>query len=307
MFIVASCGDDEVSPSEDYNAIANSPNSQRMGDTSIASNGRVVKMGSIQAASEGSTDLRAAAARMEIPRLKGGNNNLFVVHTVSKMGVNYCVEWNYDLRAQHWSAFRWDKANTGGSAGRAEDFLEDPLIPTDYRTTYSDHQSNGHDRGHMVASADRQFSKEANEQTFYYSNIHPQLNGFNSNNGTSNWYTLENRLRKVYNTNSFRDTLYVVKGGTISNGKYYMRNGIPVPNYFFMAILCKKNALIKNGGYFALGYWMPHESNSDTSTRNYAVTINKLEELTGLDFFCNLPDDIEEAIEGSISLKLWNY
>lgn len=308
MFIAVSCGDEEATPANSYNAIiANSPNVRRMGDTSTASNGTVITMGDIQAVSEGNTDLRQAAARLEIPRLKGGDRNLFIVHTLNDKSLNYCVEWSYDQKAQYWSALRWDRTNSGGSAGYSGNFDEDPLIPSQYRTTLSDHYNNGYDRGHIVASADRQQSKEANQQTFYLSNMQPQLNGFNSNNGNSNWYTLENRLRKIYNTNGFRDTLYVVKGGTISEGKYTMKKGLPVPSYFFMAVLCKKNSVIKNNGYFAIGYWMKHESNSDTSTRNYAVSINRLEELTGIDFFCNLPDDIEEKIESSLSLSEWKY
>lgn len=303
MFIAVSCGDDEVSPSKGYNAIiAESPNAQRMGNTSIASNGRVVKMGNIQAVSEGYIDLRTVAARMEIPRLKGGDNNLFLVHTLSNGSVNYCVEWNYNLRAQYWSAFRWDKSNSGGSAGYYGEFTEDPLIPSEYRTTLADHKSNGHDRGHIVASADRQHTKEANQQTFYLSNMQPQLNSFNAQ---GIWYNLEINIRNKYNKDGFRDTLYVVKGGTINNGNYSIVKGLPVPKYFYMAILCKNNSNPSLGGYKAIGFWMEHKANTDTNYKNYAVSIDKLEEYTGLDFFCNLPDDIEGKVEKNLVLSLW--
>ena len=307
MFVLYACGgDNDVKPSGGYNIIANSPNAQRMGETSIASKGSVVKMGSIQAASEGSVDLRYVAARMEIPRLQGGDRNLFLVHTLSDGSVNYCVEWNYNLRAQYWSAFRWDNTNSDGSAGYSGEFAEDPLIPSEYRTTLEDHRSNGHDRGHIVASADRQHTKEANRQTFYLRNMQPQLNGFNTNDKKSDWYNLEIRLRDKYNKDGFRDTLYVVKGGTISAGMYSTAKGLPVPKYFFMAVLCKKKSNPSLGGYKAIGFWMEHKTNTYTNNiKDYAVSIDRLEELTGLDLFCNLPDNLEEQVEKSLVLSLW--
>lgn len=304
MFVFYACGGDDVTPktSGSNTIFANSPNVKQMGGTSIASKGNVVTMGNIQAVNEGSIDLRQVAARMEIPRLKGGTQNLFITHTLSDGSVNYCVEWNYTLRAQYWSAFRWDKSNTGGNAGYSGEFTEDPLIPSEYRSTLADHKSNGHDRGHIVASADRQHTKEANQQTFYLSNMHPQLNSFNAQ---GIWYNLEISIRNKYNKDGFRDTLYVVKGGTISTGKYSTVKGLPVPKYFFMAVLCKKESNPSLGGYKAIGFWMEHKANTDTNYKDYAVSIDKLEEYTGLDFFCNLPDDIEEQVEKNLVLSLW--
>lgn len=309
MFVFVGCNinnDDEDDPIDPTNA---NSNAMLTGTTPVRnSNGKVVNCGSIIAVTEGTTNLTDVANRLEIPRLKGGQN-LFIVHTVPTYGVNYCVEWNYALKSQRWSAFRWDNKNSGGSTGRTEAWAEDPLIPSQYRTTLADHQSNGYDRGHIVASADRQFSEDANAQTFYMSNMQPQLNGFNSNDNQSNWWNLEIRLNNVYKSSNFRDTLYVVKGGTIDNGNYTWAQGrgqrLPVPKYFFMALLRKKNSLKTNGGFDAIGFWMEHISNTDKNLKNYVVTIDELERNTGIDFFCNLPDEIENAVEGKVDLSVW--
>lgn len=272
------------------------------------SNSKVVNCGSIIAVTESNTNITEVASRLEIPRLKGGQN-LFIVHTVPTYGVNYCVEWNYALKAQRWSAFRWDNTNSGGYTGRTDAWSEDPLIPTQYRTTLADHQSNGHDRGHMLASSDRQNSVAANEQTFYMSNMHPQLSGFNSNDSKSNWWNLEIKLNNVYKNSNFRDTLYVVKGGTIDNNNYYWAQGrgqrLPAPKYFFMALLRKKNNLKTNGGYDAIGFWMEHKTNADKNLKNYAVSIDELERKTDIDFFCNLPDKIEDVVEAKADYSVW--
>lgn len=317
MFVFIGCNDDDEPSPSSGNANANT---RLVGTANIRSNGEVVRLGSamavneghvVMAVSEGNINLNAVTARMEIPQLRGGDNNLFIVHTVSN-DVNYCIEWNYTLRAQRWSAFRWDRSNSGGNAGYSGNFQEDPLIPAPYRTTLNDHYANGYDRGHIVGSADRQRTWEANEQTFYLSNMQPQLRGFNSkkNGGYSIWYNLENRLRNTYNQDSFRDTLYVVKGGTIGDGQYTTtKNQLPVPKYFFMALLRKRNDISVNGGYAAIGFYMEHKehtgSSNDTNFEKYAVSIKRLEELTQIDFFCNLPDAIEHEVESSYSSVVW--
>ncbi|MBQ8969262.1 MAG: DNA/RNA non-specific endonuclease [Bacteroidaceae bacterium] len=257
------------------------------------------------------TNIKEVACRLEIPQLKGGDKNLFIVHTVPTYGVNYCMEYDCTVKAQRWSAFRWDASNAVINWQRSnwektewegDPFQEDPLIPAAYRTTLADHRSNGYDRGHILGSQDRMNSKDANEQTFYLSNIHPQANAFNAQ---GIWYELENRLRNTYNRNSFRDTLYVVKGGTIRDGEYTRAKGIPVPKYFFMALLRKKNSDKTQGGYAAIGFWMEHKANADKNFAQYAVSIKRLEELTGLDFFCNLPDNIEAQVESNLVLSVW--
>ena len=305
MFFFVACdvnNDDDFTPSTGNS----NSNGKMMGTSNVRSNGSVVKLGSVSAVSEGAIDLRMVASRMEIPRLKGNNDNLFVVHTVPTYDVNYCIEWDKSLRAQRWTAYRWDKRNSVNNTSRTNEWAEDPLIPIkDYnRTTLDDHKYNGYERGHMLGSQDRVNSYEANAQTFYMSNMHPQLSGFN---GDGIWWNLENRLRSVYNKDSFRDTLYVVKGGTISGGMYTYdkNNNLIVPNYFFMALLRKRNNITANGGYAAVGFWMRHEANTDTTFKKYAVSIDELEELTGIDFFCNLPDEIEKAVEQSYSTAVW--
>ena len=261
------------------------------------------------------------ARRMEIPKLKNGND-LFVVHTLPNGTVNYCMEYDCNLLASRWTAYQWYngfssndngwnrnnwKSGTtfNGYGGNTDPFQPDPIIPADYQTTLADHTSNGHDRGHMLGSADRLNSKEANGQSFYLSNMHPQLAGFNQR---GIWYNLEERIRSQYDKNDFRDTLYVVKGGTIGAGQYSLRSGkgraLPVPKYFFMALLCK-NPENRGGGYKAIAFWMEHKSNTDTAFKKYAVSIDELERKTGIDFFCNLPDDIEEKVECTLSLASW--
>lgn len=250
------------------------------------------------------------AGRMEIPKLKGGVVNMFLVKRLSSGQVNYCIEWDISKKAQRWSAFRWDNTNSGGYIKREDNFIVDFDIPEMYRTTYDNYRGSGYTRGHICASADRWNSLEANRQTFLYSNMQPQLFDFNSKqNGQGIWQNLEEKVRSW--NDASRDTLYVVKGGTIDHTSDIIeitRTGLLVPKYFFMAILCK-NSSSTNGGYKAIGFFLEHRNYYDdpNNLSPYIVSIDQLEALTDIDFFCNLPDHIENQVESQVIRNAWGF
>jgi len=255
-------------------------------------------------------DKKDVSARLEIPRLKGGVVNLFLVKRLSSGDVNFCIEWDISKKAQRWTAFRWDKSYVDRYISRTEAWAVDTQIEAPYRTDQSFYSGSGYTRGHICASADRRNSVEANEQTFLYSNMQPQLYDFNG----GIWANLEMKVR-TWNNSSFRDTLYVCKGGTIDNRSDLLeivREGtdyaLRVPKYFFMAILCKNNSQT-NGGYKAIGFWMEHRKDyvDDKNFAPYIKSIDELERLTGIDFFCNLPDVIEEKVESTVTPAAWGF
>lgn len=265
--------------------------------------------------------LRTEAMRgFEIPSLKTGNVNAFIVHTLPNTQLNYCVGYNTSLKANAWTAFKWypgfssnnkvwnrnrwrNGETFNGYGGTGDPFQPDPVLPANMRISSSDFTNWSYQRGHILGSADRLNSKEANGQTFYLSNISPQLKDFNEH---GIWWNLESFLRDTYDQSTFRDTLYVVKGGTITPGKYKMVDQLACPQYYYMAILAYKKSYAKtNSGFWAIAFWMEHKANWDEVSSKYAITIDELERRTGIDFFCNLPDDIENAVEKSFYLSDW--
>ena len=242
--------------------------------------------------------------RIECPEpSEDTRNNLIISKCDDTYGTNYFIEWDCEKRAQRWTAYQMYAGNAVKNVRRSGDdaWHEDDQIPQKYRTTYADHYQNGYDRGHLIASADRLESREMNRQTFCYSNVHPQLNILNA----GIWMEMEEKLRS-WNNDKFRDTLYVVKGGTIDNDAQILEitpAGLIVPKFFFMAILC-----LKDGQYKAMAFWIEHRksySTDDRKLRNHVFTIDQLETFTGIDFFCNLPDEVEESAEGEVVLSEW--
>ena len=293
-FSLLSCGND-VEPGDDSGGSSSSANVNR-----------------------NSTTANPLYGRLEFPRLKGGSNNIVLIHQAS-FGVNYSVEWDTNLRptgwdwsndggtlrSQRWSCYQMYAANSviktkRYSTDSKEPFVlypNNPNLPKEYQFTVDPYKDSGYDHGHICPSADRLCSYQDNYQTFYMTNMQPQSNNFNA----FIWAEMEKQVRK-WNNATLRDTLYIVKGGTIDNADNIIntigsgKNRIPVPKYFYMAVLRYKKGTF-NEGYQAVGFWIRHQSNSTTDLKPYVVNIRELEQLTGIDFFCNLPDDIENAAE----------
>lgn len=242
--------------------------------------------------------------RMEFPRLKG-NGNRVLIHYSDDGQLNYAVEWNEAKKSQRWSCYQLYKKNAGGNATRYDaynnGYPQDPLLPTSLRFAFDPFKGSNYDHGHICPSADRRYSANANYQTFFLTNMQPQYHEFNA----GVWLNMENAVRDIARRNNYKfcDTLYICKGGTIDRPTDYttIRQNLLVPKYFFMAIM-----RVKDGQYNAMGFWINHEKNKDTKLAKYAVTIKELEEKTGIDFFCNLPDNREQIIESAaVNANFW--
>ena len=260
-----------------------------------------------------------------IPRLNEANQ--YVEHTVSYREqeiLNYALEWVEDKRHAAWVAFSFDSETSQKNVNRTDEWLPDPFIPTSPQE--SDHKSDGFDKGHLCASDDRSYNRTANEQTFYYTNISPQMTSFNG----GYWVTFE-KLVQTWARSGDYDKLYVTKGGTTddllinftgtisaadggkpqTDANGLTRHGLACPHYYFMAILAQKGE-----DYQAIGFLVEHRDDygydndhqapvSVTST--HALSIDELEEKTGLDFFCNVPDEVEDAAEVAYEEQVWDW
>lgn len=273
-------------------------------------------------ANANTTEKSIHALRIEMPHTQRGNNYLLLVKQDDEIGVNYIIEWDCMKRAQRWTCWEWNATNNKkgwerknwdgatwmGITWKGDPFQDDDDIPAEYRTELTDYRGSGYDRGHICASEDRICSKNVNGQTFYLSNMHPQVNAFNS----GVWAKMESRVRQWRDAVTGQGgTMYVCKGGTLQdvnvNGKTMAGTisntnlRMPVPKYFFMAIVKRT----QSGLYSGMAFWAEHKGDNSTDLTPYMISINELEARTGYDFFCNLPDNIEESMEGMLTTSEW--
>ncbi len=156
-------------------------------------------------------------------------------------------------------------------------------------------------RGHLIPNASRSGISNMQKQTYYATNSVPQIQtGFNG----GIWASLEGALRTKANAT---DTVYVVTGvsfrkaGGSETIKYikpqHDTKQCPVPNYFWkVALKVTRNGGGTITGANAIGFWMEHRSYSDSYT-NYIVTVDQIEQWTGLNFFANVPTALQTSAE----------
>ena len=265
------------------------------------------------------------AWRLEYPQVSYSNlsptkegaetKNQIIVKNTTDYGITYSVEWDNAKIANRWTCYELHEGNTMSTVGRHDDFKADPEVAVS--STLDDYSGSGFSRGHLCPSADRLCTVEQNKQTFFLTNMQPQ---YQSHNGGL-WSRLESQVREYATNDDYTDThcdtLYVVKAATITDkvtigeeqvdGVYAEKcnNRLLIPKYFYMALLHYNKEL---DAYQAIAFWTDHlgttQSVADLSI--YAISIDELEKRTGIDFFCNLPDVIEEDVESSIDLDFWH-
>ena len=260
----------------------------------------------------------------EMPCLN--DSNVFVAHDVTVDGkqiLNYALEWNAAKRHANWVAFSFDKTTSADEVSRTDAWAVDPGLPSDMQTEEADHKSDGFDKGHLCASEDRVYVKEANEQTFYYSNMSPQLNDFNG----GFWRELEAQVQTWGRSTASGtyDKVYVAKGGTLNDllvnftgtkvqggtpttdANGFTIHGLACPAFYFMAILAQKG-----NEFHAIAFLVPHQEGLARNPKaedlqRYVVSVDELERKTGIDFFCNLDDAIENQVEAEAVINDWKW
>ena len=201
-------------------------------------------------------------------------------------------------------------AHTQGSASNST-WKYDPNIETKYQpaitsNSYGTVYGNGaYSRGHQCPNASRKSDDTMNAQTYYATNQTPQLqNSFNS----GIWSSLEKAVRSL---TSGSDTLYVATGpcyqtvGGNETVSYLTAvssttpKQVPVPNYYWKAIL----KIRTTNGYItdacAVGIWLEHKAYDSSDYTPYIVSIDDIESKTGFDLFAGLPEYLESAVEAA--------
>ena len=222
-------------------------------------------------------------AQLELP--KYDTDDTIIKHR------GYTLSYNSKYKQANWVAYLLTRPSTSLRTRfqRGEFFAPDPLITgTDFSIDY---QKSGYDRGHLAPAADMGYSMETMVQSFFYSNMSPQLPRFNR----GVWKKLEMQVR---NWAVEYDSLYVVTGPIFDSVMPTIGpHRVAVPKAYYKVLLQKRN-----GEWFGIGYVLPNASLKG-DIMQYATSIDKVEELTGIDFFWGLEDGLESELEKVGSAK----
>ncbi len=202
----------------------------------------------------------------------------------------FSLSYNEIHEQANWMGYTLTDKNLAYGFERESDFLPDPLVKTGTSDDI-DFQNSGFDRGHLAPAADMAWSSKSMHESFYYSNISPQWPAFNR----GVWKKSEMMVRHWAMKYS---KIYVVTGPVLVDGLEKIGvNRVSIPNAFYKVVLFRKNSQL-----LAVAFLIPHEA-SKMSIKYFSVPVDSVEKITGINFFSQLPNDIEDLIESKNNLK----
>jgi len=207
---------------------------------------------------------------------------------------NYSLSYNEPYEQAEWVTYTLKKQHLTNDDRKRPYFIEDPKVKTK-SADWRNYKGSGFDRGHLCPAGDRRFSEYAYNETFYTSNISPQEREFNA----GVWNQLEMKIRQWVKKNG---THYVITGGVLEKELQEIgEEDVDVPRYYYKIVAKGSAKKLK-----AVAFLMANQP-STKSIRQFTVSIDEIEERTGLDFFPELSDDVEERLEGNVDTKGWEF
>ncbi len=239
---------------------------------------------------------------LEISQEKGQSidPNFFPESTTGQVITHkhYTLSYSEDHEQAEWVAYKLTKSNLRKPrVKREKKFRQDDLITT-LSAKHSDYTHSGYTRGHLAPAGDMAFSKDAMRESFFMSNMSPQIKEFNG----GIWRELEENVRDWAFDN---DELYIVSGPVLKDGHIIKKigfNEVAVPDLFYKIILDLKEPEKK-----AIAFLMPNEK-SEKHIKHYTTSIDEIEELTGINFFAGfMSEELEEKLEQKGNPNQWDF
>ena len=206
------------------------------------------------------------------PKLKDGNNQYLC-------RIGYAVNYNYNTKVAYYAVEHIVPANLVKNAPRKDDFREDPEVPVQYRQTLADYTGMGYDRGHVAPAADMTFDAKAMSESFYLTNMMPQVPG----NNRGIWKYLEENVRYWAQV---KGEVYVITGA-LFEGDVKMMNKVAIPSHVYKIVIDPKTGK-------QIAYLFTNEKLDPKLIDNYAVSVASIEQRTGINFSPTLTNNSAE-------------
>ncbi|MBQ3595291.1 MAG: DNA/RNA non-specific endonuclease [Bacteroidales bacterium] len=224
---------------------------------------------------------------IEIPTITDERSDRIITHK------GFTLSYNYDWKIPNWVAYELTDIEVKGEVPRYDKFKPDPMVPQNVSATTNDYKHSGYDRGHLAPAADMKWDEQAMRESFYLSNICPQ----NPNLNGGVWKDLEEQVRDLA---SQKGSIFVTCGPIVTDASTTIgENKVVVPQAFFKVLLQEEDGKIHTIGFV-------YENISGRKPMStYAMTVDEVEEITGIDFFPSLPNKIEKKTESEVDFTKW--
>ena len=201
------------------------------------------------------------------------------------------MSYNEKHEQANWVFYKLNQRNINGDSKRKDNFRTDPLVSSG-SAELIDYKGSGYDRGHLAPAGDMKMTNNSMSESFYLSNISPQYPSFNR----GGWKRLETLIRKWATSKS----LNIYTAGILRNDLNSIgHNQVSIPRKFYKIIFDTSNENV-------IGFIMPNQKILK-ELRSFVVSIDEIEDSTGIDFFSEMEDYKENELESNIDLLNWDF
>lgn len=209
---------------------------------------------------------------------------------------NFSVSYSSKHKNPEWVFYKLTENDFGNVKRSHGKFVKDKNFnhPQQSQKDYDADNSKGYDRGHLNPAADNSLFIKEMRECFYFTNMSPQVSSFNR----YIWANLENQFRYWSIKNN---KIYVVTGAVLGDGLSKIGDGVSVPKYFYKIAYCPSKKKM-------IAFLLENRKYEDNfSYSNHTCSVDKIETLTGIDFFSGLDDQLENRLESNTKFDNWEY
>lgn len=228
-------------------------------------------------------------------RVKSETNVFFLPSSTTGQVIHhkgYSLSYSEPHEQAEWVAYELKKAHLSNSNYKRPYFEIDRAVTTG-AASWRNYKNSGYDRGHLCPAGDKNYNQQAHDETFLTSNISPQDHNFNS----GIWNSLEQKVRYWARKH---DGVFVVTGGVLKGDLKSIGNEkVAVPNQFYKIIFDADSDLM-------IAFLMPNKDSKEP-LYHFVVSVDAIESLTGIDFFPEMEDSLENRLEAKSNYKDWSF
>lgn len=199
-------------------------------------------------------------------------------------------------KSPRWVAQRMTPERLVAAVPRSDRFLPDPDLPKGQRAELEDYRASGYDRGHMAPAADMRWSAQAMRESFYLSNMAPQI-GAGLNRGI--WSELESRIRQWVER---RGELFIFTGPVfetpVTKAQRIGPNAVAVPTHFYKIVFDPVRIE-------TIAFVIPNAAQQGRRLEEFITSVRDIEHRTGLDFLNRITPNVQAFIEEAVAAGLW--
>ncbi|MDD1616747.1 MAG: endonuclease G, mitochondrial [Methylococcaceae bacterium NSP1-2] len=169
------------------------------------------------------------------------------------------------------------------------------------RVKHNDYTKSGYDRGHNAPNyaMSHLYGKEGQLDSFLMTNISPQTPKLNR----QFWQRLEAAEAKYFT--KLADKVWVITGPVFTGSTERLSSSwrVEIPDAFYKIYITEAKA---NQPSKVLAFLVPQTVKGNESLAQFVTSIDNIEAQTGLDFFSDLDDTIENQLEASMEPQAWD-